>query len=315
MIRYLLTIPFALLFGITFAQQDPQLSQYMNNTLVYNPGYAGSKDAICASALYRQQWVGLKGAPVTSGFTVNMPLNIFKISSGLGLTIIDDKIGYEKNTGINFVYAYRMDIKNGEGKLGIGLSGGFLNKSLDLGTDTWETPEGNDGTGDQAIPSKKESAITYNLGLGVYYKTEKIYLGISSTNITQPSIKFSKGTPNLTRHYYITAGYDLALPNPSLELIPSVLIGSDGRSSSIDINSLLLYNKRIWGGVTYRLNAAIVGMIGIELKNGIKIGYSYDFATTDITHYSSGSHELIINYCFNVVKEKIRRKYKSVRFL
>ena len=157
--------------------------------------------------------------------------------------------------------------------------------------------------------------MTYNLGLGIYYKTEKIYLGVSSTNITQPKIKYAKGTPNLTRHYYITAGYDLALPNPSFELIPSVFIGSDGRSSSLDINSLILYNKRIWGGVTYRLNSAIVGMVGIELKNGIKIGYSYDFATTDLTHYNSGSHEILVNYCFNVVKEKIRRKYKSVRFL
>jgi type IX secretion system PorP/SprF family membrane protein len=107
----------------------------------------------------------------------------------------------------------------------------------------------------------------------------------------------------------------MALPNPSFDVQPSVLIITDGRSSSFDINSLLIYNKRIWGGVSYRLNAAIVGMLGIELKNGLRVGYSYDYATTDITHYNNGTHEILLNYCFNVVKEKMRRKYKSVRFL
>jgi type IX secretion system PorP/SprF family membrane protein len=281
--------------------------------MVYNPGYAGSKDAICLGLLHREQWVGLKGAPKTSAFTVNLPINPFKITSGIGLSVVNDVVGFEKNVAMNFTYAYRMDIKNGEGKLGIGVSGGFYNKNLDASK--WLTPEGTDGSEDNAIPGQKESAMAFNLGLGIYYRTDKLYLGISSTNLTQSKFKFAKGEPNLTRQYYLTAGYSLALPNPSLDLQPSVFIVTDGRSSSFDINSILTYNKRIWGGVTYRLNSAIVGMLGIELKNGIRIGYSYDYATSAISQYSKGSHEILINYCFNVVKEKMRRKYKSVRFL
>lgn len=313
MIRFLLIIPLALLFGVIYAQQDPQISQYMSSSMVYNPGYAGSKDAICLGLMHREQWVGLSGAPKTSAFTVNLPVNPFKITSGIGLSVVNDVVGFEKNVAMNFTYAYRMDIKNGEGKLGIGVSGGFYNKNLD--TKKWLTPEGTDGTGDNAIPNQKESAMAFNLGLGVYYRTDKLYLGLSSTNLTQSKFKFAKGEPNLTRHYYITAGYSMALPNPSLDLQPSVFIVTDGRSSSLDINSILTYNKRIWGGVTYRLNAAIVGMLGIELKNGIRIGYSYDYATSAISQYSKGTHEILINYCFNLVKEKMRRKYKSVRFL
>jgi type IX secretion system PorP/SprF family membrane protein len=280
--------------------------------MVYNPGFAGSRDAICLGLLHREQWIGIKGAPQTSAFTVNMPINPFKINSGIGLSIVNDKVGFEKNVSMNFTYAYRMDIKNGEGKLGIGVSGGFFNKTLDA---KWLTPEGDDGSNDNAIPGQKESAIAFNLGLGIYYRTDKLYLGLSSTNLTQTKFKFSKGAPNLTREYYVTAGYSMALPNPALDLQPSVLIVTDGRSSSFDINSILTYNKRIWGGVTYRLNAAIVGMLGIELKNGLRIGYSYDYATSAISNYNSGTHEVMLNYCFNVVKEKIRRKYKSVRFL
>jgi len=312
MIRFFLIIPLALLFGVIYAQQDPQISQYMSSSMVYNPGFAGSRDAICLGLLHREQWVGIPGAPQTSAFFVNMPINPFKINSGIGLSIVNDKIGFEKNVAMNFTYAYRMDIKNGEGKLGIGVSGGFFNKTLEA---KWITPEGDDGTSDNAIPGQKESAMVFNLGLGLYYRTDKLYLGLSSTNLTQAKFKFSKGAPNLTREYYVTAGYSMALPNNLLELQPSVLIATDGRSSSFDINSILTYNKRIWGGVTYRLNAAVVGMLGIELKNGLRIGYSYDYATSAISNYNSGTHEVMLNYCFNIVKEKMRRKYKSVRFL
>lgn len=314
MIRFLIIIPLALLFGVivVFAQQDPQFSQYMSNTLAFNPGYAGSKDAICASALHRINWVGFPGAYATSMFTAHAPISPFKINSGVGVTILNDKIGYEKNLGFNVVYAYRIDIKNGEGKLGIGVSAGFLNKSMNV--DKWEPPEGTPVT-DPAIPNQKESAMTFDLGLGLYYRAEKLYLGLSSTNITQPKVKFEKGGPDLTRHYYITAGYNLSMPNPSFDLLPSVFIASDGSASSFDFNSIILYNKRIWGGVTYRLKAAIVGMVGLELKNGLRIGYSYDFATTKLSGYNSGTHEITLGYCFNIIREKIPHKYKSVRFL
>ena len=310
MIRFLLIIPLTLLFGMALAQQDPQFSQYMFNNLSINPGYAGSKDAICLTGAGRNQWVGIPGSQTTALFTVSAPIKPFKINSGIGLTAIDEKYGFQNNPGLNLSYAYIMNIKNGEGKLGIGVSIGFLSSTFDpkyiWGKDNKEEP----------VPGylSKESALTYDLGLGLYYHTENLYFGVSTTHLTQSSYNFKQSVSKyqLTRHYYITTGYNLALQNPAFEVQPSIMIRYGGPSSSVDLNALVLYNKRIWGGVSYRLNSAIVGLVGLELSNGIRVGYSYDFSLTSIT---ASTHEIMINYCFSLIKEKIPHKYRSVRFL
>jgi type IX secretion system PorP/SprF family membrane protein len=315
MIRAFLIFPMLLLFGVVFAQQDPQYSQYMQNNLSINPGYAGSKDAICASALHREQWVGLKGAPSTSVFNIDASVKPFKINSGVGLTILNDNIGFDKNLGLNLAYAYRMNVNNGNGKLGIGIGAGIYNKALNATWDAGKSTGNVDATSDPGIPSEKESATAFDLNFGLFYKSENVYFGLSSTHLTQPKFSYQKGTPSLKRHYYLTTGYNIALPNPSFDIQPSVFIGTDGSTTRVDLNTIVVYNKRIWGGVSYRLSSAIVGMLGIELSNGLKIGYSYDFATSDIRKYSSGTHEIMIGYCFNIVTEKIPHKYKSIRFL
>ena len=118
--------------GISLAgmtQQDPQYSQYMFSQMVYNPGYAGSSEMICANMLHREQWIGFDGAPSTTLFRANMPVNPFGISSGVGLVIMNDKAGFSSNLNISAAYAYRMNV--GNGKLGIGLSFGFINNTLE----------------------------------------------------------------------------------------------------------------------------------------------------------------------------------------
>jgi type IX secretion system PorP/SprF family membrane protein len=206
-----------------------------------------------------------------------------------------------------------MDL--GPGKLGIGLSLGMLNKTL---TPTWEIPSGDSHTpasGDPLIPENKESYVAFDAGLGLYFKTDKYYAGLSVTHINQPEIKYSKGTPYVSRHYYITAGYILQLPNPSLELLPSVFAFSDGKIAQFTITSLLRYNKKVWGGVSYRAGDALVGMVGFELYNGIRLGYAYDFTMSDMNKNSSGSHEFMVNYCFDLGLGRSPMKYKSIRFL
>ncbi|NJK93530.1 MAG: type IX secretion system membrane protein PorP/SprF, partial [Bacteroidales bacterium] len=150
---------------------------------------------------------------------------------------------------------------------------------------------------------------------GLFYRTEKLYLGISSLHLRQAELNYQKGKPFLTRQYYLTTGYTISLPNPSFELQPSVFVKSDGKTTQLDLNGCVLYNKRFWGGLSYRLNDAVVGMLGIELSNGLKVGYSYDFTISDIRKNSSGSHEFMVGYCFSVKKEKVPQKYKSIRFL
>jgi type IX secretion system PorP/SprF family membrane protein len=295
------------------SQQDPLSSQYMFNTLTYNPGVAGTSGMICATALNRQQWVGFTGAPATTVFNISAPVSLFGIKSGVGLVVESDKIGFDKNINLSASYSYLMNF--GPGKLGIGLNMGMLNTTL---TPNWQIPLGDNFTpasGDPLIPETKESVVAFDAGLGLYYKTDKYYASLSVTHINQPKLKFTKGTPYISRHYYLTGGYTLQLPNPSLELLPSLFAFSDGKVVQFTLTSLVRYNKKVWGGVSYRAGDALIGIVGLELFNGIRLGYSYDFTISDMGKTSSGTHEFMINYCFDLSLGKSPMKYKSIRFL
>jgi type IX secretion system PorP/SprF family membrane protein len=304
---------FVLITMPLLSQQDPVTSHYMFNTMTYNPGICGTSGMICATALNRQQWIGFKGAPSTTIFSVNAPVAPFKIRSGVGLMVESDNIGFDKDMNLSASYSYLADI--GPGKLGIGVTLGMLNKTLDP---TWYIPSGDAHTpasGDPLIPETKESYVAFDAGLGFYYRTEKYYAGLSVTHLNQPQIKFTKGVTYVSRHYYLTGGYTLQLPNPALELTPSVFALSDGKVVQFTVSSILKYNKKVWGGVSYREGDALIGMIGLELFNGIRLGYAYDFTLSDVRKTSTGSHEFMVNYCFDLGFGKSPMKYKSIRFL
>ncbi len=302
-------------FMNTTGQQDPQNSQFMFNKLIYNPGYAGNSGGICAGASARQQWVGFEGAPSTTVFYADAAVNPFNIPGGVGLSISNDKLGFEKNLSIYATYAYHLDI--GKGTLGIGISAGFFNKALDpswkIPTDDYHTPP----SGDPLIPENKESFIAFDMNLGLYYSSESFYLGISSTHLLQPEFKYNKETQfsYMARHYYVMGGYNLKLPNPIFEILPSFFLQSDGKATQVTINTNLLYNKKIWGGVSYRTGDAMIVLVGLQLINGLRLGYSYDFPTSDIRKNSGGTHEIMIKYCFNISMEHVPKHYKSIRFL
>lgn len=295
------------------SQQDPLTSNYMFNTLTYNPGFAGMSGMVCATALNRQQWVGFNGAPATTLFNVTTPFSPFKIKSGAGLLVESDKIGFQRD--INLTLSYSCHISLGQGELGLGIAAGMFNMTLDP---KWDIPSGDVYTppsGDPLIPETKESSVVFDAGLGAYFKTDKYYAGLSVTHINKPAIKFTKGLTYLSRHYYLTGGYILQLPNPSLELLPSVFAVSDGKIVHFSVTSLLRYNKKVWGGVSYRPGDALAAILGIELFNGIRIGYAYDFPVTQVIKNTSGSHEFFVNYCFNLDLGKSPMRYKSIRFL
>jgi type IX secretion system PorP/SprF family membrane protein len=302
-----------LIFHKGFSQQDPLSSHYMFNTLSYNPGVAGTSGQICATALNRQQWVGFKGAPSTTFFNISAPVSLFTIKSGVGLSVVSDNIGFDKDINLSAAYSYLIDA--GPGKLGIGLNIGMLNKTL---SPTWQIPSGEAHTpvsGDPLIPENKESYIAFDAGLGLYFKADNYYASLSVTHLNQPKIKYSKGEPYISRHYYISAGYALQLPNPSLELLPSVFAFSDGKVGQFTLTTLIRYNKKVWGGVSYRAGDALIGIVGFELYNGIRLGYAYDFTISDMANNSKGSHEFMVNYCFDLNLGKSPMKYKSIRFL
>ncbi len=297
-----------------FSQQDPQFSQNMHNRLFPNPGVAGSNKAICATLLGRQQWMGFDGKPETYLFTIHAPVRILR--GGLGLSVTSDKLGSENTMGLKAAYAYRQTI--GVGDLGIGVGIGMVSKSI---KDEWVSID--PYSQDPSIPDNGASDAGFDLDFGLYYKTNKLYVGLSSTHLTESDLEqIENNTSGLSykvaRHYYIMAGYEYEI-NPSFTLLPSVFVKSDASSTQFDVNINVLYNNLIWGGVSYRFQDAIVPMIGI-VKEGIgpgtlKFGYSYDVTTSALRQYSSGSHEIMLGYCFKIPEVEKVQKHKTVRFL
>lgn len=312
--RLLLTFGGLLIFLGGQAQQDPQFSMNMYNHMAVNPGYAGSQGMMSAAVLNRQQWMGFEGHPQTTFFSAHMPVKPFGISSGVGVTFMDDQLGFESNTGLNLNYAYRMDL--GGGKLGIGLSAGLLSKGI---KGDWKIPDSDfhyEAGQDPAIPTTEETGMGFDMGFGAFFNTEELYIGLASTHLLEPTIDYgSSAKVDIRRHYYLTAGYNFQLANPSFELQPSVFAKSDGASFQFDVNANLIYNKKFWGGVSYRLGDAVVFLIGLEMNNGMRAAIAYDFTTSAIGAYSKGSIEFMINYNLEIGSDKSSQKYRSVRFL
>lgn len=288
------------------AQQDAQFSQNMFNKLPVNPGYAGTSDAICGTLLYRQQWLGFikgnEGIPKTALLSVDAPVKA--IHGGLGLTVISDKIGFESGIAAKLAYSYHMDL--GPGKLGIGLDAGILQKGIEGGKWVAVTPS------DPSIPVTS-SDLSPDFGLGLYYTTSDLYVGASTTHLAKGDLTLGAANFGVARHYYFLGGYNYTV-NPIWTVKPSFWIKSDFASTQFDVNVTALYNNLFWFGPSYRLKDAIVAMVGVNVGN-LKIGYSYDITTSKIKTYSSGTHEIMIGYCFKPNITKPLPLNRNVRFL
>jgi type IX secretion system PorP/SprF family membrane protein len=294
------------------AQQDPKFSQNMFLVPFYNPGAMGSSDKICLSAAFRNQWTGLPDAPVTTIFSANMPFNLLGRTHGVGINLMNDRLGFNNDFLFSAAYAFRMDL--GTGKLGIGINVGVANQSLEP---TWNGADVINPESDPSIPVTGGSVFGFDMGLGLFYNTENLYVGASTTHLNQTSFIYPEENveTKLIRHYYLMAGYSIQLSNPMFEVIPSFMLQTDARSNHIYLNTNIRYNKRFWGGVSYSVGGALTALFGLELMNGLRIGYSYDFELSPLLNYNSGSHEVTVRYCFDLSVDKSPQKYKSIRFL
>jgi type IX secretion system PorP/SprF family membrane protein len=305
-----LTACLLLIASFSYAQQDPQISQYMYNRLGFNAGYAGANGSICATLIGRQQWVGFDGAPKTNVLSIDAPVK--KLHGGLGLTIATDKLGFENNFFGKLAYAFRLPIGD-DGNLGIGVEAGMYNKSIN---GDWKATD--DVSADKAIPVGKAADNTFDLGFGIHYHTPKFYVGLSSTHLNQGKIQKDKLNFEIARHYFVTAGYNYDI-NETFTLRPSVLVKSVGSATTLDANVNVLYNNLLWLGVSYRTSDAIVPMVGFQkafnAKSAFKVGYAYDVTTSKLKTQSNGSHELMLGFCYTIIPKTTVTKYKNVRFL
>lgn len=301
------------------AQQDPQYTFNKATLLTVNPGFAGSSEALTGLILNRYQWSGFDGAPKTLLFSVESTKNIFGAKSGVGLNIISDEQGFEKNILVNLNYAYHHTTSIGD--LGIGASFGLFNKSLSgaewyvYDPSAGDIVAGNAGS-DNLIPENDISQVTFDAGLGLYLKSNDYFAAFSVTHINEGKIRYGSSNESfpLLRHYYLSGGYNISLSNPLFELRPAIFAKTDLSSTQVDFNASMVYKDRFTGGLNYRFNDAVSLLVEIEMLNGLNIGLAYDITTSALGRYSYGSQEIFLRYSLDLGKGRLK-KYKSIRFL
>jgi len=278
------------------AQNDIQFSNYMFSEITYNPAMAGNTSTLDAALIGRKQWTGFDGAPETELFSMHSYVD--KASGGIGLSIINDKLGYENSLNAKIMYAYQLRISD-KSKLSFGLGFGFLNKSLKGSSLIYD-----DMTDPNAIYNN-ESKTKLDFDFGVAFNSQKFSIGASCSHITQP---LSTATVLVDpRHYYVFAKYKIKASD-KINIIPSVEFKSAQFISQFDVSALMFYANTFWVGATYRPKDAIVGLIGVNVMRNIRVGYSYDYNSGAVKSYSSGSHEIVLMASFDIAKKVIPTK-------
>jgi type IX secretion system PorP/SprF family membrane protein len=298
-----------------FGQQDAQFTQFWNQRLFYNPAVAGSENAICFNSGIRNQWTGFDGAPNTVNLTASIPVSILK--GGIGVRLERDEIGVYQDNAVGISYAYQHRFVNGA-SLGVGV--GVDLRSKGIGGGSWLPPESaNDPS---LFQLNNNTDMITDMSFGVYYRSEKMWLSLSSTRLLQSLGVFNnlqEGTTPFSnsRHFYLMGGYDFPIENTSFVVTPQFLLKTDINSPvAVDINTMVTYNNQIWGGVTYRHQDALAIIAGYNITNDFRLGYSYDITTSAISAYSGGSHEIFARYCFTIeIPPREKGYYRNVRFL
>lgn len=287
------------------AQQDILVSHYMFNHLLINPAYAGSKDYMMTTLLYRKQWDGWKGAPETQIASIHGPVGLSNF--GWGVLLSHDKLAVTDRTDAYLNAAYHLPISQ-KMKFSVGLraGGGYYSyKNSDLVY--WQE-------NDPAFAGDRVTKFLPNVGLGAYLYTDKFYAGLSIPTVisydpkTSLSVNTSSGEliPHQVRHYFATSGYAWEV-NPDVVLRPSVLVKYvPAAPVETDINLNVLLGQLIWVGGSYRTGDSFVALLEVQLGKQWRLGYSYDFTTTDVKDYSNGSHEIMLGYDFGYDIMKIK---------
>jgi len=286
----------------SIAQQLPQFTQYMYNTITINPAYAGSREALSIVALNRNQWAGISGGPQTTTLSIHSPLRNEKV--GLGLSFIKDDVGYEDFTSIYADFSYTIQGSETM-EISFGLKAGATNYKLD--SDLYVPTSIVDDPGDPFY-NEKLNTWNMNIGAGVLFHTNKWYVGLSLPRIINHDNSTSELYKSLDRvHYYFTGGYVFDL-SESIKFKPAYLVKYvKGAPLSTDITANFLYNEKLWLGASYRINdeqRAFGAIVDFQVSRQFRIGYAYEIPTGDIRPYSSGSHEILLMYEFKFLKNK-----------
>jgi type IX secretion system PorP/SprF family membrane protein len=317
--KILITITIGLA-TVAYGQQMPQFSQYLRNQYMVNPGAAGMYDFLDITLGGRMQWLGFNNAPKTSYLyassalskrpkvrynpslrTSNGPIRNPEIKTGklkhaVGGILLADEYGAYRQLKIAGTYALHIPVAQNY-NLSFGVNIGVSNRAFlkdRAQTLNMMTGVGTDPTYD--IYSQETNSNTMDVGAGMYFYSDRLFVGISADQLTRDYVSFGSGTVNFdpNMHFYATAGYKIGL-NDNLSLMPAVLVKYMGPAPlSIEGSLQFEYKEWLWMGLTYRNQDAIVAMAGLNISRRFKLGYSFDYSVSRFNNYSSGGHELIL---------------------
>ena len=287
-----------------FSQQLPLFSEYMFNTLEINPAYAGFRDAFSITTMFRKQYTGFKTAPQSTFLSADMPIQGKRV--GVGIKLLDDRDEITKTLGAQGVYSFKIPTGS-YSNISLGLQGGVYNFKTDY--TKIDVIDPNDPSFSQNI-----NTLKLNFGTGVFFNTEKFYVGLSSPNLIRNNFNKENNTGAFSEmkqqmHVYFNTGYVFALSD-NLHIKPSVLIrGVAGSPVSYDINANFWIADMLGLGVSYRNKTAIVGIVDLKLVPALHLGYAYDHVISKYNIISKGSHEVILRYEFSFDRIALSPRY------
>ena len=286
-----------LLAAVVYGQQDAQFTQYMYNTININPAYAGSRGAMSIFALHRTQWVGLDGAPTTNAASINTPINNSNL--GLGVSFVNDNIGPTNENTISADLSYTIPTsENFKLSFGMKATANLFNLNVDKLNPA-----------DQGDPQFQNlrNVFTPNVGAGIYYHSDKAYLGLSVPNFIQTN-RYNDNQVAIFKekiNYYLIGGYVFDL-SYDIKFKPAFLTKLvEGSPLQVDVSANFMFIEKVVVGVAYRWSAAMSAMVGFQVTDGMYIGYGYDLETTNLENYNSGSHEIFLRYEIFKNNEKV----------
>lgn len=305
MVKKIIIFAIVCLFNYTTsAQQEAQYSMYFFNPLLINPGYAGSQEALTATAVVRDQWNGLAGAPKSQCLTVHSPLK--KEALGLGLTVLNDVLGPTKNTGGYLDFSYGIKLNKHKDRLVFGLKMG-----VDYMQRDFSKLRINDQNDNIYLDNFSYNKTLLNVGAGMYYYGKRYYLGVSSPRLVKNKLNLiSDQTAIQENHYYAFGGIVVKI-NPLINMRPSFMIKYVKNAPlSLEGNLSFLINEKVWLGAVYRHNSFMGLNAMYQITPSLKLGYAYDYTLTKLQNYSNGSHELMLSYDLR----KMVKGFKSPRY-
>ena len=314
--RYIVLLLGLLAVVTASAQFDPQLGQYMYLPTAYNPAAAGEGDLMKVAGMHRMQYVDITNAPMSTWFSFSSPFVIGKTSHGAGIRFLNDRYGLFTNQAFYVQYAYRQ--KLGKGYLSVGVDLGFANVGF-RGDSVNLSQMGDDyhQTNDEAIPSGSKSAMSFDMGVGLYYSTPVWWVGASYSHLTRPTLEWDeKSEVTLVGTMYVVGGYRFRLKNDKdWMLTPSAMVMSDFVSWDVNLTLMCDYKDRYRWGLGYRIAGSVNILLGIDIISGLQLGYSCELPTNKLLLESYGSHEIYLAYGFDILRPKRTNKYKSIRYL